>query len=608
MTADPWCYTRGMVGMGGTQRSLVASSLFTLGLLTLAGSAYAIVTEPDGRLVPQPLTEDITQAVVDCCGVAADGSNMSLEALFASRSESIHWQADASVEPQYFSPLCGFRGSLILRGGGCQIDFGWYNVDLNNPNPPAQIIPLVTTADVANWFTENGYPPNNNNAFHPAVGERPIQGAPIQDIRANPNYAGGLIGLATLGNDLGGVCLQTHYSEPRLNQMSTYGAPWIMSVVFRSTATPNAFYLGFEDLPTDPDNFQKLTPQGYQNDGDFNDFVYFVEGVTCEGGGQPCLGSAEGACGYGLMECQPDGSVACVPQQQSSPEVCDNIDNDCDGLVDEDDEGSLCPQYEVCDKGVCRGSCSGGEFECIGGLQCETATGLCVDPLCIGVTCDASQVCIGGQCVGGCEGAVCPWGQICQLGRCVDPCRNRTCPSADQVCEDGICVQRCECRPCGAGLDCDAVTGACEPPQCAGVTCPANEVCLAGGVCQNRCNNVLCPGGADCDPATGECNPPLGEPPQMVDYTLEMLSDGGLRRHWNDGRPDEEVVLLPDGGFDVVAVLGPDAGSEPSHGDLGAGEPGCGCRTSGGPSSSAWLSGLLLLAAAIGRNRRRFRR
>ncbi len=598
-----------MVGMGSARRRLVTSSLFTLGLLTMAASAQAIVTEPDGRLVPQPLTEDVTPGVVSCCGVAPDGSNMSLEALFASRGEAIHWQNDASVEPQYFSPLCGFRGSLILRGGGCRIDFGWYNVDLNNPNPPAQIIPLVTTADVANWFTANGYPPNDKNAFHPAVGEPPIEGALIQDIRADPNYTGGFIGLATLGNDLDAVCLQTHYSEPRLNQMSVFGAPWIMSVVYRSTVTPNAFYLGFEDLPTDPDNFQKPTPPPgeYQNDGDFNDFVYFVEGVTCEGGGQPCLAGGEGACGYGLTECLPDGTVVCVGQLQSSAEVCDNIDNDCNGLVD---DGELCGEYEVCDKGVCRGNCSGGEFDCVGGLVCDSSTGLCVDPACIGVVCDPGQVCLGGDCFGGCEGAVCPWGQVCQLGRCVDPCRDRVCPSADQVCDQGICVERCECRPCGAGLECNPVSGACEPPLCAGVVCPANEVCLAGGVCQNRCNNVLCPGGADCDPATGECNPPLGEPPVVVDYTLRMLSDGGLARDWHDGRPSDAVALLPDGGLESLGPVDPDAGTAPPDdgGDLSSGEAGCGCRTSGGSGSVAWVSGLFLLAAAIRRNRRRFRR
>jgi MYXO-CTERM domain-containing protein len=97
----------------------------------------------------------------------------------------------------------------------------------------------------------------------------------------------------------------------------------------------------------------------------------------------------------------------------------------------------------------------------------------------------------------------------------------------------------------------------------------------------------------------------------MVDYTLRMLPDGGLARDWNDGRPSDAVALLPDGGLESLGPIDPDAGSGTAPddgGDLGAGEAGCGCRTAGGSSNSGWVSGLVLLAAAIRRNRRRFRR
>jgi hypothetical protein len=584
-----------------------------LGLLAYSPVAGAVVVEPDGMQVPLPLSEDVTQEVVDCCGVAADGSNMSLEALFAYRGESIHWQNDAATEPSSFSPLCRFRGSLILRGGGCQVDFGWYNVDLGNPSPPPDdlIYPLVTTADVAAWFQENNLPANNDNAFHPAVGERPIEGALIEDLRGDPRYLDGLIGLATKGNDIGGTCVQAHYSEPRLNQMSVHGEPWIMAVVYRSTATANAFYIGFEDLPTDPDNFRKPTPppEEYQNDADFNDFVYFVEGITCEGGGQPCLLSAEGACGFGLTECQPDGTVVCVAQLQESAELCDNIDNDCNGLVD---DGELCSVGEVCDKGVCKPYCSATEFPCASPLVCDSESGLCIDPACLGVDCPPGQVCLGGECVGGCNNVVCPWGQVCQLGRCVDPCRNRTC-EGDMVCEGGVCIDSCHCRMCAPGLTCDYATGRCIPPGCETVTCPANEVCLAGlsgGECVNKCNNVICPGGASCDPTTGECGEPLpGHTPSSEDWTIEMLPDGGLVRSYPDGRL-EAVRVLADGGLEVVAILDPDGGipAQASRGQQPA-EPGCGCRIITRPTAAGLAAGgLLLLGLALRRLRRPRRR
>ena len=372
-----------------------------------------------------------------------------------------------------------------------------------------------------------------------------------------------------------------------------------MAVVYRSTVTQNAFYIAFEDLPTAPDNFRLPTSRGYANDGDFNDFVYFVEGATCEGGGLPCLGSAEGACGFGLTECLPDGTTVCVPQLQESDEVCDNIDNDCDGLVD---EGDLCRTGEVCDKGVCRPNCSGGEFPCDSNLVCN-ADGLCVDPACLDVVCEAGQVCLGGACVGGCSNVVCPWGQECQLGRCVDPCASRTCPE-DTVCERGVCVQTCQCRMCGPGLECDDQTGACVPPGCRvedNVVCAANEVCLAGangdGACINRCSNVLCPGGAACNLTTGACDPPFGVVPTPVDYELHMQSDGGVIRQWSDGGV-EVVEIQPDG---TIVVVDPDE----SGGDEST--SGCNCRASRS-GSSAWAAlGLALLGFGI-RRRRRSRR
>jgi MYXO-CTERM domain-containing protein len=607
-------------------KSALRIASLSLSVLALSATASAAVTEPDGTtVVPLPLSEDISPGVVSCCGVLADGSNISLDALFRSRGEAIQWQADASTEPNAFSPLCGFRGSLILRGGGCQIDFGWYNVDPTNPNPPLpnEIYPLVSIADIAAYFAANPQIQGNaEKAFHPNVFDPPVAGVPIQNLRADPRYRGGLIGLATLGNDIGSPpqCSQTHFTEPRLNPMSIYGQPWILALMWRSTTTPNAFYIGFEDLPVSTDNFRLPTSRGYMNDGDINDFVYFVEGITCEGGGQPCLVTAEGACGYGLTECQPDGTVSCVQQLQPSAELCDNIDNDCNGLVD--DGSGLCPPGEVCDKGVCHPPCSGGEFPCESIFVCETTTGICIDPACTSVTCQAGQVCMAGQCVGGCTNVVCPWGQICQLGRCVDPCQGRTCPSANQVCEGGVCVEGCQCRVCAPGLTCDMTSGRCVPPGCAGgaVQCAANQVCLTSadgvtGACQNKCGNVICPGGASCDANTGNCNPPLpGNVPNVQNWTISMMPDGGLVRFYppESGQPPEAVEVMPDGSIRVIgpAVL-PDGGggtgatAGTTGADLGSGTTGCSCRTAGGSSGALAAAGLLVLGLGLGRRRRR---
>ena len=61
------------------------------------------------------------------------------------------------------------------------------------------------------------------------------------------------------------------------------------------------------------------------------------DGSTDEGnpgGGATCSTGLLGVCGEGTMTCQ-SGSVGCVQDQSSSAETCDELDNDCDGSVDE---------------------------------------------------------------------------------------------------------------------------------------------------------------------------------------------------------------------------------------------------------------------------------
>ena len=83
---------------------------------------------------------------------------------------------------------------------------------------------------------------------------------------------------------------------------------------------------------------------GWDNDCDgLIDELLDEEGLPCETGWL-------GVCELGVLRCF-DGEWACVPAHEPTPEVCDSLDNDCDGAVDE--EQGLCPDEQQCVGGVC---------------------------------------------------------------------------------------------------------------------------------------------------------------------------------------------------------------------------------------------------------------
>ncbi len=263
--------------------------------------------------------------------------------------------------------------------------------------------------------------------------------------------------------------------------------------------------------------------------------------------GEAC-GTDEGACTEGAWACV-NGQFACLNGQGPQVEQCDCSDNDCNGVVDNEnpnDTPPLCGAGADCveARGACQCAkpCSSGEFPCPSGQVCVTVnsseTGqplgeycladncqncatktvtdgsgniLCGPPGTEGVDCAPVPECVcKGQngCQAPCFGVTCESPLVCtnigpDAGQCVaDNCFNLGCPTCGQACSDlGDCVTNpCQEDSCPPDQVCkpseDFTTFECVG-SCAEVDCPSTQECV-DGVCVDDCNPP-CPATDVCD-------------------------------------------------------------------------------------------------------------